>query len=669
MSGDRVAGIAMPASVGRIHAATLLLIVFCVAWCAIVIPRVTGERGYWASVQLPLIADTQPASVLSFTEIVGGYAIHRENLPTMRGVAMLEGAAVPADFYHVRVLYNYLASLIAPFLGVISALVLLNIACWAALSYLSWRFARALSGDDRVGALAGTLTAASFPAVAHMSDLAAHLMSQAAYFGGIVAIFESEVWVRRRRLSVHLLFGAYFALVELTYNSGIMLMAVYAVLALRHNRWWHIAMAGLIGVTSVVMWAHVLDLLATRPAPTIESGYFVRSLRIWIDAFGQSPPGALLQIARETAEFVTIDSPPVVLVGLAGILFAPVLAGRRPAVLAAVLIPAASILPWRQVAEGDLAYTVAGIVPILHAGAAALVFPWRWRGRTFPALAAAAALIAVQVVWSSGPLHGWMLPLFAYYYGPFDVAGLWTTIPHIASLTGAEPTPHLFGGDATLLQAGLASAPQDLLAVAYDPFAGIVAKLFPTAYVLALPFLMLRPGALRRRVVGGIVTLVILASLVAPVTRPIPPPLTIAQRSAIDVPAGTSLAYDVRLSPDFVSALARLPSDAAISVFVGVGSGTFSTEITANGQPVPIIGEDAADQHGHWMRLDRNSLLAGLARGSHIGISLHAGSTLTIAGWQHSGLPGRTVTPPGDILPSVELRGRAADGTLLLDGF
>ena len=651
------------------HPAALITLAFCALWIAFVATHATGDRGQWVAVDLPVIAESESSSLLSFSEIVDGYAIHRENLPTFRGVAMFEGAAVSGSFYHIRALYNFVASLLTPFLGFVPSFLVLNLAAWGTMTYLSWRLARSLSGNAVAGALSAALTVGSLGFVVHVSDFSAHLWAATTYFGGIVAIHEADIWSRRRRLAIHLALGVYLAIAVITYNTGVILCLVYVLVAWRRNTKWHIALALAIGLSAFQIWSKLLDLVATGKAPDVEAGQLAAAKGRWLALLDGSPVDVVVAAARFVTENVTVDMPLIVPLGLVAILAAPGLAGRRLFLLFAVLVPIALLLPWRIVSTGTVAYTIFGMVPVLHAAIADwLAGTLERRSRRWMA-ALAAVLLLAQLGWSTGPLRGWMLPLQAYFWGPYEMGKLWTAQPTVESLTGQEPTPHLFGGRADLVDAGLARNESDILDTGFNPFAGLVTKAFPAALIIALILLLLPPGRRRNWSIGGFGALVVCSSLAAPITRIMPPSYTLRGWTAIHLKAGERLTYRIQVSPGFGGRLATVSQNAETALYVGVLDGLCDVDVFVNGLAIPTTGVHSYPSHGELIELDRAVLAGALALGGELQVTFRPSASVTINGWQRAGLPGRAIDLPSPLLPLVELRVLAPDRSLVLAGF
>jgi len=643
-------------------------LVLCGLYLALMAPRFL-DHGGWAAITLPTTADTRVAPMIPYDQIMGGVALQKENLPTMKGVAMLEGGSVPAQFDLARLTYNYLASLLAPFFGLFHAFEIINLICWAAASLLSWRFARAITGSEAAGTLAAMLTVTGMGWAVHVSDYAAHILAQVTYFGGMVALYESGVWERRRRLSVHLALAAYMAIASLTYNTGIMLAAAYAVLAFRRNRWTHMLIALAIVVTAQPIWVRIMDLLATKSAATWETKLLQTSAGYWVDALVQSPLAFAGTIAQDLIDFATIDFPLILPLGLIGIAVAPQLKGRRWFLLVATLVPIAAVMPFRMRVVGTIGYSIFGITPILHATIAATIVAMAKGKARWVAVAAGVALVAAQAFWSTAWLWGWHAPLHAYFFGPFDMGGAWATRVHAVSMTGGEPTPALMGGSASLTEAGLGSLPVPYISTSLNPFVALLAKALPTAYFLGLLMLLVPAGRARRCSLWGLLGLVVASSLLVPITNPLPPPLDVDYWSTFRQSPGEPLRYTARLSPAFVAGLSALPRDAAITLYLGIAGGDSRVDFSAGGRAVPLPPMQAPSEWGQLIAIDRADLLDRLASDPTIEVTITPLQLVTFRGWQRGDLTNRSIVPAGPVLPIVELRGTAADGTLLLAGF
>src|SRR5262249_18419225 len=110
-------------------------------------------------------------------------------------------------------------------------------------------------------------------------------------------------------------------------------------------------------------------------------------------------------------------------------------------------------------ARGYLVYGASLLVYAAIAGS----FAWLWRrggalARTLATGALVAALL-VQVVWSGADVAGSFGPVKSYTYGMRPWVGSLVSPPLVASRPGHEPTPRLFTGSATLVDAGAPAGP------------------------------------------------------------------------------------------------------------------------------------------------------------------------------------------------------------------
>lgn len=209
------------------------------------------------------------------------------------------------DYYAMRGFYPFLASLLAPITGFMSAFLLVNYAAWAVCVWAAWRFAGALFDSRAAAWLAALLATVGIGMTAHIRDYSAHLLAYAFYFLGVYVIYASRVWAAARPLRVHV------ALAALNYNNGLMLLAGYVLVAFRRSRWFYVAVGALIALTAQPLGVRFINLLdgiinggdSWLFYQTIESRFLVKSLYELKAILSQGLGAFFLQILRYVVEY------------------------------------------------------------------------------------------------------------------------------------------------------------------------------------------------------------------------------------------------------------------------------------------------------------------------------------------------------------------------------
>jgi hypothetical protein len=242
-------------------------------------------------------------------------------------------------------------------------------------------------------------------------------------------------------------------------------------------------------------------------------------------------------------------------------------------------------------------------------------------------------------------------------------------------LTGAEPTPVMFGGSASLEDAGLYVLSELAMPKYSVPFG-----LFIRSPIVAYLCLLGLVAASRRRVRTSLATaaLVWAGPVLLVQAAPLRPAPVFSTFDAIGVDSGQTLRYSVDLGEPYLAALeGEIPSTASVRFMIWGLQPPFETRVlTGDGELLAqtadgsmFVAAGAAPEHV-WQALARSRRIT-------VEISVdRAGHSTTVFGWQRAGLPGRTPTmAPGSIawgrpvVPALEVWSFDDRGRPLLVGF
>ena len=660
------------------------------SWCALVLfvclstglsAIGRGERSGWILMTSPIEPSHWSNTMLGYTELLGPEPIHKENIATLSLVLLFHGAPSPLDMYAVRALYALPGAWLAPFLGAFNALFVVNLAAWAAAAYIAWRLALDLFADRLAGLLAVLLVGGGIGMVAHIGDYSAHLLSFSVYYAGVLVLVRSGLSKAPQSLRTHLAVGCFLALAALQYNTGLVLTVAVLGAAIGKQRPARIAAAACVALTAQRVWTTALNFLNARlnGVPwqdfyAVENAYLQRALNGWLEAWQRGPAQAAGEVVFRASEFVTFDSPAVVILGVP----AALAVARRlqmPRAMALVgLLPFAIALVWATGA-GARGYLVYGMSIILYVSLAGmLAAPVRHSGwkRAF-AVTAIVVVLATHYAWSTAHLWGWGFPLKAYFLGWDDAAGLLLRHPIALSLTGSEATPRLFWGSEALADSGALNA-GTVRSVAGSAWYALLASAVVLAYICALAVLTARSrGAILVRV-AVVAAIAIGGAAVArlPLEQPVSFPVDYGTST---VPAGMGFTYTIRVGETFRGELRRLAAPGDILVM--------NSRVAADGliphlhgTPRLWIGDSELPLHSLGLfvwQTDFAAATAALETADTLTLRIHATEPLAVGGWQRHGLPGRILdlgtAAPSPVLPAFELRLLDRRRALKLVGF
>jgi hypothetical protein len=678
----------------------------CITWYG------RGQRSAWVRIAFPGDTMTDSCPLLGLSFLQGSDPLFIENAPSIQQVAFFSGwRDASVDNYIHRPLPAVFASLLAPAAGTMGAWLLANWSAWAVCAWATWRLSKKLFNDDLSALLAVAFVGGGMGPVVHISDYSAHLWGFAGYYLGIYLLYASGIPFGRRPWRAHLTVGAFIAVVWLAYGWwAVMLVALYALSAIRHNRWYQVAGATALALTPGPLWGMALRLFGLQ-LPGYELWMVKLTAGEWVQRI-QHPRGTAVELARRLGEFAAFDSAVVVVLGILGCLLLPRdRAVRRFGVMVLAVPVLAGIVTIPMTNRGYVVY-----------GISIWVYCWLGRmlatglrGRPWLRPVTGVTLLvalATHLSWSTAHIGGSLGPLKSYMCG---LNNMWVYFVHpqptILSLTGQEPTPVLWGGDASLGDAGAYVADPRVVIdrgiVSWQR--ALATRALPLGYVALFGVVAAR--SVRRRLLVAAVTgsLAVVSSgwsgltfrtvpdyvdtIWTPCDTPFPGPLS--GRAHTDflprLPPRATLAYRVDLSPAFRDALRDEwePQD-QLRFFLHLDQRRHDVwdptkdlsaiEITVAADPRPIPVEKMEGYAGSCRARDPQAALGALCEAGHLTLEVtnQSARTETLAGWQRRGLPGRRLTiiraggaeaEPPNGLPMFEIRLVRPDGSIKLAGY
>ena len=279
-----------------------------------------GQRSGNLLMTLPVQNPGSLTPSLGWSSIRGTSLIHSENWYTVLELLYfngVQGIETGIPFTITRAIYSFAAALLGPFVGIFPAFLLLNWIAWGMGVWATWRLSLRLTRNPQAAFWASALACGGFGFILHIHDYGAHLLSFTSYYLGTYFLYTSGLFLRRRPWRTHLLLATYLAGSVLIYNTGIMLLAAYGILAWRKNRFRHIAaVVGIVLVTRP-LWIHYLQVMGV-PFQEVEGKFLGTGLTRWVDML--SGPKWVTGFATLFSEFLTFEFPLTIALGLFGCL-------------------------------------------------------------------------------------------------------------------------------------------------------------------------------------------------------------------------------------------------------------------------------------------------------------------------------------------------------------
>jgi hypothetical protein len=620
-------------------------------------------------------------SLLGYCHLLGRSPFMKENEPTLHQVAFFSGVRgqeATLDFYALRCGYSIFATALTPLLGTLDALAVTNWLAAVLCVWSVWKLSCRLFNDPTSSCWASLLACLGMGVLTHLGDYSAHLAAFASYFFGIYLIYSSGLIYKRRPWRTHLILGAYCACACLVYKSGIMLTAVYIFAALRHNRWRHVLGAAVLAMSALPVWKYWLTLQGAA-IDEVEGDYLRKSLDGWLMIFHLPWFDAAKAASFRVSQFLLFDSPLVVCLGLASMLMFRQRLALRWFGLLVVGLPVASALVFVNSASAR-GYLVYGIsiwfycwLGRLLALASRAQGGWRKAGAytmILLVLGSHAAWTTAQHWRQLGPVKGYVLgwdnAWFHFRHGPTKVL----------SLTDGLRTPSLWGGLASLDEAGAALEPSKR-PVAHDrvSFRLALGRRWVCYGYIAMFALTVVSSLRRRLVVGCAVASICLVSC----------GLSAATfRNALDVHditgsfvlgAREKVILETEVGQAFRHALQAAGTGGQMQIFLLADDHAhLRAQVHADTTCIPVQ-LDWLGSHA-WQPVDGQFARTAVCTARHLSFEIEncSDQPVHMGAWQRNALPGRAQHFHGSDKPSplqlgIEIRVMRPDKTYALVGF
>lgn len=657
---------------------------FCIGVLVLAARFGRNQNSAWILLTAPDGNALYDNSLFGYCHLLGRSPFMKENEPTLHQVAFFSGVRgqeATLDFYALRCGYTVLATMLTPLMGVLDALAVTNWLVALLCVWSVWKLSRRLFKDPGTSCWAAVLACLGMGVWTHIGDYSAHLAAFASYFLGIYLIYASGLIYKRRPWRTHLILGAYCACACLVYKSGIMLVGVYLLASLRHNRWRHVLAATLLALSALPVWKYCLTLQGAAIVE-VESDYLRKSLQGWLTILRQPWHEAAMGSLFRISQFLLFESPLVVCLGLGSMFFLPQRRALRWYGALVVGLPLASGMVFVNSASAR-GYLVYGISIWFYCWLARLLtLFWRADGRwrKVAGLAMIVLILGSHAAWTTAFQWRQLGPIKAYVLG-WDNA--WFHFKHgptqVLSLTDQEPTPRIWGGRAALDKAGAVGKPSKRPVTRDMVSFGLAFIRRSVCFAYVGLFALAAAVSLRGRVLlaGAVAcTCVISATLSAATFRHAPVVHDIT--GPVALPAGDTLLWQAEVGPEFQHALQSLKPEDQIQVFLQADHETqLAVRVRTNKQDIPIATYPAKPHA--WHPADNRLARAALATASCLVVEIQncSDQPVHLGAWQPNSLAGRRQLvfsscyweKPFLLLVGIEIRIVRPDKTFALVGF
>ncbi|MDA8743259.1 hypothetical protein N9N28_01385 [Rubripirellula amarantea] len=632
----------------------------------------TGDRTGFRMITVPYDELSANQSLLGFSVSMANRPMMVETISAVDQVTWFAGGVrSDSNFRFLRSGYAFLAAQFSPICSPRNSLLVVNFLSWLVCLGVLWRLADRWFMSSVAAAFSVCIGAVGLGFGVLVNDTTPHLLSFAMYFVGIAMISEFSLGNQRQNWQTHLLFGLVFGSMSLAYNVAQMLLLVYLAVSFRTQRLAHLLAATSLALLFRPVLRWILPGLGINVVE-VEGAYLSRAIDHWRESFEQGIVHFVGDVVRYTAEIVTsLESPWTLALGVLGLLM---IRDRSKLWLCFMTIasPVAACLVFAPVATAR-GYVVFGASVVIYLGAGFLFAnlikrPGKQRVVAWLCLA---TVCLGQLAWTTSHYRGWTAPSKAFFLGWDQGSPLLTESPVLLNMTGNEPLPKVFGGNASFVDGG---AIETALASEVFPRWLVLALLsrlpFVAAVLLVVNSLPIQRPT-RRWSSGLIVVWFLITSLIsfAVVDQQ---PFVFDCMNAIELGENEAMTYEVDVSEDVrreMSLVMAEHPDANIELYLGA-SQSVDVRWQADDKDVAIQQNDRGLRQ---VLLAKDSELISHSQRWKFSIAGAPGQRATLGGWQRVELQGRRLVSDGEAkmtLPGIEVRIRdRATGVLMLAVF
>jgi len=495
-----------------------------------------------------------------------------------------------------------------------------------------------------------------------INDTTPHVMAFCLYAIGIAMIFglgfaeSPQVWSR------HLGFALAVGFFSWTYNVAQMLLFVYVLVSLRHQRWLSTCVTVLIVLLHRPIWRWYLPALGIN-VREVEGEYLVRTIAHWRVSLDDGLTKFFSDVLYYGWESVTAMETPWLMAMAAVGAWGVVPRTQCRLWLSAWIAPVLSSVVFAPTSFSR-GYIVFGgsLVVYLIVG--------RWLGwwmaqrgvRRFLAIIGLVLLAMANFVWTTAHHHGWYGPAKVFLMGWPNASAVVASPPSVVlDAAASHPVPRSLGGDGH--ESMMTSHPRGTSDLRYVSDAPIVVKSFVIAVLSRLPYILsiiLLVSLVSRSVawrLGSVISLLLfflVTTLVgfASVTRQ---NQYFDPGRAIVMQPGETLTYQIQLDATSRARFAKVADQvnaADLHLWIGTGDAVQVTW-SADGRVVPTEPVD-----GQRLRTSSTVDLDRVITASvwQFKFTNEADDVAYLHGWQPATSFGRRLSRDSQVLPAVEIR-------------
>ncbi|NND98685.1 MAG: hypothetical protein HKN47_15290 [Pirellulaceae bacterium] len=626
----------------------------------------TTERTGFRMITVPHDLASGKLPLMGYSFLVDDQFVMNETVSAVEQVSWFAGTfRYDNSFRYLRAGYSFLGAQWSGFLSQKTSLLVVNFLSWLACLYFVFRMTVRWFGSIRAACVAAALAAIGIGMGVHINDTTPHLLSFALYFFGVTLLDESGIGRERQDWRCHLQIAVVIGSISLAYNVAQMLLLVYLVLGIRRQSIAHWLPAMIIALSFRPVWQQILPALSINVVD-VESEYLWRAIEAWQSTLASGIVPFLWQVIALTAEIVTsIESPWILVLGVIGLATIRQ-TDRMLLCLVSLAAPLGACLVFAPAATAR-GYIIYGASIVLYVAIGGLFERFATAGdaggnERLPrsskwAIGLLLGCLVLQLVWTTSHYRNWTAPCKAFFLGWDDAAALMTAKPTVLNLTGNEPVPRAFGGEATARDSGMIETPPKVSIQVRSVLQSACTRLpFIVSILLALNLSF--GSRFGRRVASGLWLSWSILCILFAFTAIDSESAFVDPRNAIALQPGKSLTYDVDASLSARQTLQRFVAETGsdgVEVLVAT-TGNCDVSWTSGDREIPLT--QRTEDTWRTTELTDIAAIVDADRWQFV-LTNPSDELIQLQGWQRSDLEGRKIGAGRfRVFPAIELRVR-----------